>query len=1043
MNLFKLANLRYGRRIFGVMLLLALQLTTYAQLSITVTTGNAGGCGNNGKASAYVTGGTMPYGYHWNTGATAQTLNDLAGGTYYVTVTDATGATIAAQGFVNTVAALGVTYVATREDCVLSNNGSATAIPYNGTPPYTYQWSNGQTAITATGLDAGTYTVTVTDATGCTATTAAIVAMAEEGVWIMASHTNVTCFGGNNGTIHITAMLGVPPYTYTWSNGAPNSPDIANLAPGTYSVTVSDTNGCADIETVIVTQPPVINLTVTANNAGCNGGGSASAEATGGTPNYTYVWSNGTTGSTIGNLAAGTYTVTATDANGCTKVSAATVTSGNGGAIAVTATSTPTLCAGSTGIATASASGGTAPYTYVWSTGATGSSIGSLAVGTYSVTATSSDGCSGVASVAIISANNANLAINVTSTPSTGCSGNTGTATASASGGAAPYTYIWNTGATGSSISSLGAGTYSVTATDANGCAKVGTTMVTSSTGSINVTTTQTATTCSGNTGTATASASGGTAPYTYIWSNGATSSGIGNLAAGTYTVTATSANGCSGVASVVVTGSNSSSLSVNMSATAASCNSNTGTATASASGGTAPYTYIWSNGATGSTIGNLAAGAYSVTATDANGCTKVGTTTVGTNEGNATIGDFVWNDLNGNGIQDAGEPGIGGFTITLTGTSTSGQSITQTYISESNGHYQFSVPAGTYKITSDLAFTYNFTTPNVTTGTEATDSDINPTTAMSNTITIGACQNYNDLDVGVVVGCIAPYSGGTIGHNQTICHGVQPAPIVELSPALAGNGDTFQYIWMQSLVYSPFNSPDWVVIPGVSGPQYQPPVLTQTTYFVRCAYVSGCPGVVTESNVITITVQPCPLIGTIEDFRIAETTEHNVNVSWQSRNEVVGDIFDIERSFDGIAFTTIGTMAGHGAQSTAANYFYQDETPTAGFNYYRIRMKSLSTGHTAQSDSRQVMVHSGTALLLVSPNPSNGYFSVTTMSKLLGGGQLQIVNMLGQEIERIGVSTGDYITHNFDLTTCPKGIYLLRATGDKIPTTVVKLIKQ
>ena len=144
MNLFKLANLRYGRRIFGVMLLLALQLTTYAQLSITVTTGNAGGCGNNGKASAYVTGGTMPYGYHWNTGATAQTLNDLAGGTYYVTVTDATGATIAAQGFVNTVAALGVTYVATREDCVLSNNGSATAIPYNGTPPYTYQWSNGQ-----------------------------------------------------------------------------------------------------------------------------------------------------------------------------------------------------------------------------------------------------------------------------------------------------------------------------------------------------------------------------------------------------------------------------------------------------------------------------------------------------------------------------------------------------------------------------------------------------------------------------------------------------------------------------------------------------------------------------------------------------------------------------------------------------------------------------------------------------------------------------------------------------------------------------------
>ncbi|MBI3502626.1 MAG: right-handed parallel beta-helix repeat-containing protein [Bacteroidetes bacterium] len=274
------------------------------------------------------------------------------------------------------------------------------------------------------------------------------------------------------------------------------------------------------------------------------------------------------------------------------------------------------------GAATVTVSNGTPPYTYSWSSGETTSAVTGLSAGTYTVIVTDAGNCS---KTGIVTITQPNLIISMTSVQ-TACNANTGTASASPSGGTSPYTFIWNNGQTTSVTTGLGTGNYTVTITDANGCTKNAIAYITPKP-SPNVTTSATQTNCSPSTGTAAATALGGASPYTYLWSDGQTTSVATALAAGSYTVVVTDSYGCTKTATVSVT--QKSNPNVTTSTTQTNCSSPTGTATASVSGGTFPYTYLWSNNATTQQANNLAAGNYSVTVTDANGCTSSDSVTI------------------------------------------------------------------------------------------------------------------------------------------------------------------------------------------------------------------------------------------------------------------------------------------------------------------------------------------------------------------------------------------------------------------------------
>lgn len=356
-------------------------------------------------------------------------------------------------------------------------NGSATAAAAAGTSPYSYQWSNSQTGATATGLCAGSYSVTVTDAASQTAS-ATVTITQPSALSGTISQTNVSCNGGANGTATVSAAGGTAPYTYLWSNSQ-TSATSTGLTAGMYSVTVTDSKGCTKNSSATITQPGAIAITVSSTNASCgNNNGSVSASASGGTGPLSYLWSSGATTQTITGLLAGAYTITVTDNNSCTGISTANVS--NTGAPATTISNQVNVSCngGNNGSATVSATGGATPYTYAWSTTPqqTTQTATGLAAGNYSVSVTDTSGvCPGIVSLIITEPS-----VLTTPTISTPDSGNSsGTATVLSQGGTSPYIYAWSPGGqTTATITGLNPGNYSVTVTDANGCTSTGSVVV-------------------------------------------------------------------------------------------------------------------------------------------------------------------------------------------------------------------------------------------------------------------------------------------------------------------------------------------------------------------------------------------------------------------------------------------------------------------------------------------------------------------------------------------------------------------------------------
>jgi hypothetical protein len=593
--------------------------------------------GSNGAITLTPTGGTPGYTYNWlPSGPTTQNRTGLAAGTYSVQITDANGCTGTVTATVTQpTSPVSGTTVVTNVSCFGGSNGAITLTPTGGTPGYTYNWlPSGPTTQNRTGLAAGTYSVQITDANGCTGTVTTTVTQPTSPVSGTTVVTNVSCFGGSNGAITLTPTGGAPGYTYNWLPSGPTTQNRTGLAAGTYSVQITDANGCTGTVTTTVTQPtsPVSGTTVV-TNVSCFGGsnGAITLTPTGGTPGYTYNWlpSGPTTQNRTG-LAAGTYSVQITDANGCTGTVTATVTQPPVLTVSITVTNVNCNSA-STGSLTAVPSGGSPAYSYFWNPGNfTTQTINNLSVGCYTVIVTDSHGCTAVTASCITQP----TAISVTAVSQTNIScngGSNGAASVSASGGTGTLTYDWTpgnpTGDGTNSVSGLTAGNWTCTVTDANGCIGTQTFNITQPPVITVAASSQTNISCNGGSnGTATVAASGGTGTLAYNWTPGNPAgdgtNSVSGLTAGSWTCTVTDANSCTSSQSFTIT--EPAVLSASTMQTNVSCNGgNNGDAMVMVSGGTPGYSYSWTpTGGNGAMATGLMAGSYTCIITDANSCT-------------------------------------------------------------------------------------------------------------------------------------------------------------------------------------------------------------------------------------------------------------------------------------------------------------------------------------------------------------------------------------------------------------------------------------
>ncbi len=596
-------------------------------LNCIVTSLNLGGSSTTPGASFAWTG---PNGFT----SSQQNPSVNAAGNYLLTVTGTNGCTQTATGVVaqNTTpptANAGPAGVlnCNAEEVVLNGSNSSSG------SQFVYNWTttdgnivSGATTLTPTVDEAGSYTLTVTNnINGCTSTAATPVEERQPVVADITAQVNILCNGNSTGSATAAGSGGYGAFSYAWSNGA-NTATVSNLAAGTYTVIVTDGEGCDESESVVITEPSElsVNATTAAQSAPGVNDGSATANPQGGAGNYTYQWSNGETTQTINGLAPGNYSVVVTDENGCEATQTVTVNV-FGCAVSANIVGEDVSCNGSTdGTASITLTNAAMPQSFVWSNGEETQTIADLAPGSYTVSATDGNGCEVVASVEIDEPGI--LSANATTTGLTATGSEDGTATANPTGGTGPFTYAWSNGGTTQTINGLPSANYTVSVTDANGCVAVQTVPVAPfgciAVASVNFSNIS----CFGeNDGQATVTIVGGLTPFTYEWSNGETTATVSGLEAGIYTVSISDAVNCPAVAEVTI--SEPSVLEIVLEqATNTDCGVENGSATVAPSGGTPGFAYdvVWSNGQTGYAVTDLAAGTYNVSVTDLNNCHAV-----------------------------------------------------------------------------------------------------------------------------------------------------------------------------------------------------------------------------------------------------------------------------------------------------------------------------------------------------------------------------------------------------------------------------------
>jgi large repetitive protein len=780
--------------------------------------------GSNGAASVSVSGGTTSYSYNWTPGnppgdGTAS-VTGLTAGSWTCTVTDA-NACSATRTFSITQPSVISTSVSaqTNVSCFGGSNGQATISASGGTSGYTYSWApSGGTAATASGLAAGSYTCTVTDANTCTKTQAVTITAPTALVVTPASQANVSCNGGSNGAASVSVSGGTTSYSYNWTPGNPpgdGTASVTGLTAGSWTCTVTDANACNATRTFSITQPSVISTSVSAQtNVSCFGGsnGQATISASGGTSGYTYSWApSGGTAATASGLAAGSYTCTVTDANTCTKAQAVTITAPTALVVTPASQANVSCNGGSNGAASVSVSGGTTSYSYNWTPGNPPgdgtASVTGLTAGSWTCTVTDANSCSTTQTFSIT----APTALVVTPVAQTNVScfgGSNGAASVSVSGGTTAYSFNWTpgnpTGDGSASVTGLTAGTWTCTVTDANACSATQTFSITSPTAISVVTATHVNISCNGGSnGSASINTpTGGTPGYTYDWTPGAPTgdgtTAVSGLTAGSYTCTVTDANTCTATQTFNITEPSTISSSISAQTNVTCSGGSNGSATVSASGGTPGYTYLWMpGGATTATATGLAAGSYTCTITDANTCTKTQTVTI---------------------TQPSGiSASISGTNVTCNG--------------YANGTASVSASGGTGTLTYTWA---------PSGGSASSASALAPGSYTCTVTDASSCS----LQKTIALTQPAVLTITTISSNSAVCSG----DLLSLSSALSGGSATYTYSWS-----GPNGFTSTLQNPSISGVS----TAAGGSYTLTASDANSCTS--TGTNTISVTVNSLP----------------------------------------------------------------------------------------------------------------------------------------------------------------------------------------
>tara|TARA_R110002051_G_C8769315_1_gene503272 strand:+ start:19039 stop:23973 length:4935 start_codon:yes stop_codon:yes gene_type:complete len=606
--------------------------------------------GDDGAIEISVSGGTAPYTFNWSGPngfiATQQNPSGLSTGNYTLTVTDANNCP---QNFgpifINEPGPLGIaSLIPTQVTCRGAATGSITAV-VNGTPPLQFVWTKGGDAsftapnqASITGLTAGTYTLSLTDASGDPAETSSVIINEPLEFLGATATTNATsCASLNDGQITLNTTGGTAPYRYSLNGSATqNSTNFNALSAGDYTITVFDANDCEFvINSITVSSATAIaittNVVLNVSESG-QSDGAISTSITGGTLPYSFSWSgpNGFTATTkdITNLAEGIYMLSVTDANNCTASQAFTITEPS--ELTISATQSLFLECQDDDYAeiVVTVTGGIPNYSYQWFQIENGSNnqlnetsniLANLSAGSYFVVVTDANNVSRTSNTISVTEPDI-LNVSVLTKVDVLCYGETtGSIQMAVSGGTSPYTFYWNGEVSTQNLSNLAAGDYFLEVIDANGCSEDLAVTVAAPTDPLSIQDAiiTNASDYQATDGSLSIAIAGGAPNYSFEWTRIADNfvignqSSISNLTAGFYEVVITDANTCAITEIYEITQPDRIEETITNPTCAGLAD---GSISLLVNRGNGNFTYSWSTGATTNTITNLAAGTYTVT---------------------------------------------------------------------------------------------------------------------------------------------------------------------------------------------------------------------------------------------------------------------------------------------------------------------------------------------------------------------------------------------------------------------------------------------
>jgi dienelactone hydrolase len=1037
-----------------------------AALSISVSASNDVSCygGSNGNASVTATGGLAPYTYSWSTVPvqTSATAANLTAGVYTATVRDANGEVRTLNVTIAQPAPLNVT-VSPGTIPVFGGTTNVGVSASGGTAPYTYSGP-------VTNVWAGIYTYTVTDAKGCTDSETITIKEPTPvpPLVLTTSHVNATCYGQSNGTAGVSVTGGVPPYGYSWnSDPAQNTASASGLKAGNYVVTVRDAANTTATATLVIAEPSPLILGVTPGSINVNGGKtSVTLAATGGTAPYTY--SGPTT-----NVSAGTYTYTVTDAAGCTDSRVITVAEPPASvpvSAVVNAWTHVSCSGGSDGTATLAIKEGSSPYSIRWNTTPvqTTATAVNLKAGTYTATVQDANNTTAVVSVTINEPMPLSLAV---TTGSISVAGGTTQVNLVATGGTAPYTYSGVT-------TNVAAGTYNYTVTDSKGCSKTESVTITEPSPAppaVSVVSFTNAKCAGSADGSATVAVSGGKAPYSFQWSNlptQITASATG-LASGSYTVIVTDANGQKGTTTVLI--EEPTALTLEATTGVISAAGGTTTVNLSATGGTAPYTYI-------GPTNNVAAGSYTYTVTDINGCSasrSINITAVippappaaaglsakatvkpvncfGGNDGAAVVevtGGRSPYTISWSGVSTASGPSVSGLSagnytvivtdadkavftlqieiaqptlLTLQATANDIQTfggITQVTLQASGGTAPYAFTGGTSNVKAGT-YTYQVTDAN---GCSTSKSlVIRQVTPLIMQVTPGNITCYDGTTQVTLRygGGLAPYT--VTGDTLQVKAGVHVYTVTDAAGTRATQTIEIQQPEKLELIATSG------LIRNIGGTTIvELSAKGGTTPYSYLGEISNVKAGNYTYNVLD--ANACKATASVEvrepSVKLSSfdalKSDTSVDLKWATSYEYAIDHFDIERSEDNQTFTVVSRVTSLWNSLRTARYVISDIRPFLKRNYYRI-VAVTSYGERIVLDQKDLF-YNAKGKFTVKNMPS--MLDITVENNFIEPLTLILYDMNGKPLKMKTFTKQTYLWNTkFDLQGLPSGSYIISA---------------